>query len=570
MKKINMKYLLLLFPVLFLFLSIQYAVFNYSPVPFWDTWDGYMYDAIKTTNGDWKEFFSSHNEHRIVISRLLFFLNYYLLEGQFSVLVAINILMMAVSFLIFTCLSYKKLNEFNVYFICLSGCLLTFLSQGQNVWWEFQNQFFLAQVIPLISFVSFASAIDDNYALKNLKILYFSVFFAALSVFTMGNGFIVLLMMIFLLFLIKSRNREKIITAFLAAAAVIYIFTGKHIGKNSGTINFDMDGVINCISYFLNYFGSPFRHLVSFYGSGTSAATWISMFFGGVFVLLFLFYFWLFIKNKTAHGRYALVSLCFVAFLIFSSLLIALSRSAYGVEQASIERYTTPVLMGWVAMLLLMWPQKNKYKWFANSISVALMVIMVPYQTTKKDRVYHGIAGDTLMIATFLNINDPENLKLLSPRPSRVGQVINEMKNDAGFFTNSQRYIDMQKIFTLTYDLRDYMGGAQERECVMSSIRPRVLDGARYQSISGAWLKYIPYDGKRHFFLVYNEDMQKVGYLVLGRARTDVAKHFSDNEFNVGFSGYISEDALLNGKKLFFYNHETGFFCHKNVWIRHD
>jgi hypothetical protein len=47
----------------------------YSPVPFSDMWDGYLHFFMQVSDGDSGAWWRQHNEHRIVLARLLFWIN---------------------------------------------------------------------------------------------------------------------------------------------------------------------------------------------------------------------------------------------------------------------------------------------------------------------------------------------------------------------------------------------------------------------------------------------------------------------------------------------------------------
>jgi hypothetical protein len=66
------------------------GVVGYSPVPFWDMWDGTVLFLHNFLAGDWTALFSQHNEHRIVLTRLLFLVEYAVLDGSGRYLIAAN------------------------------------------------------------------------------------------------------------------------------------------------------------------------------------------------------------------------------------------------------------------------------------------------------------------------------------------------------------------------------------------------------------------------------------------------------------------------------------------------
>jgi hypothetical protein len=56
-----------------LVLAVIGAVRWYSPVPYWDMWDGYLiYYLFSVQSGIWAHVFAQANEHRVTLSHLLF------------------------------------------------------------------------------------------------------------------------------------------------------------------------------------------------------------------------------------------------------------------------------------------------------------------------------------------------------------------------------------------------------------------------------------------------------------------------------------------------------------------
>src|SRR4051794_19522892 len=76
--------------VLFWSLAIDGAVQNYSPVPFWDMWVGYLDFYNKVESSDWTIWWSQHNEHRIILARFLFWIDIKWFEGSSLFLVSLN------------------------------------------------------------------------------------------------------------------------------------------------------------------------------------------------------------------------------------------------------------------------------------------------------------------------------------------------------------------------------------------------------------------------------------------------------------------------------------------------
>ena len=48
------------------------GVRRYSPIPFGDMWNGTLGFFVRIQDGDYSAWWAQHNEHRIVLARILF------------------------------------------------------------------------------------------------------------------------------------------------------------------------------------------------------------------------------------------------------------------------------------------------------------------------------------------------------------------------------------------------------------------------------------------------------------------------------------------------------------------
>jgi len=547
-----MKRLLYLFPILSLWAVIEYVSRVYSPVPYFDTWDGGVVIIQKIMEGDWWYIFSPHNEHRIALTRILFVLDKNLFGSHFSFLVALNIFFALVSFVVFSWISFKWLKRNDIVFLCFLGCFITLLSQAENFRWEFQSQFFLAYVLPLMSFLFFSGALNEKMEVESNRNLYFSISLAFISLFSMGNGFLASLIILALVFYFKCNVRQRLIVVLVSGFSFVYTVLGA-VGNTGGAFNNGMEPVEIAL-FFLGYLGSPFYHLAKILG----ASLHISILFGALFVSLFVFCIVAGYRNRCLINKYSLILYCFLSYVFFTAGLTALSRFGGGLLQSTSERYTTPAVMGWIALLLLIYPVSKSVDRFLKLMLIALIMMMTSYQMREKDKIPPYITSrDAFMVSRFLGVTDRENMKILHPSPERIDFAVAQIKNETSFFTNSKSYRDMQMAFTRMYDFGDYPPAA---ECQINFDAVRVIPDSDYQYMNG-WFKYAPYDKNRHFFLVFNERYEKIGYMALGHSRQDVSDHFSDRKTNVGFQGYFAKEAMIVGEKLYFYSPETGFYC---------
>ncbi|MBC7488878.1 MAG: hypothetical protein H7240_01460, partial [Glaciimonas sp.] len=140
--------LFLLSSIIFVGLAIIGGIRAYSPIPFWDMWDGYLGFYVKVTSGDWSAWWAQHNEHRIVLARLFFWLDLAFFKGQGWFLIIVNYALQSMVCILFWVIWKETKGEKNNWLGFFLICWLFWWIQKNNLEWGFQSQFILAQLLP--------------------------------------------------------------------------------------------------------------------------------------------------------------------------------------------------------------------------------------------------------------------------------------------------------------------------------------------------------------------------------------------------------------------------------------
>lgn len=134
-----------------------------SPVPFWDQWDsealGLYLPWLEHTLG-WRDFFSAHNEHRIVLTRLAALTLFVAQDGwhTWSQLLLNGTLHATTFFLLFHALARDLTPRTLLIFSCGLALLATATAGWQNALWGFQTQFYFAQLFAAGAFLAMAGS----------------------------------------------------------------------------------------------------------------------------------------------------------------------------------------------------------------------------------------------------------------------------------------------------------------------------------------------------------------------------------------------------------------------------
>lgn len=341
--------------LLVVLLSMVGAWLLYSPVPFWDMWTGTLQFYMRAAGGDSAVWWSQHNEHRIFLARLLFWADLRWFGGVSAFLVVANFALVAAAafqfYLILRALSGGPEHAFGraVLQLITTAWLFQWM-QFDNLVWGFQSQFILAQLLPLCGLYMLARAATTSAVLDAHYIGGCAYGVASLG--TMANGVLALpLMFVFALFTRQARARQ-IILALLSVLGLYAYFHNYHAVAAHGALMVALKGnPLGFLQYVLLYLGSPFYYLFGAHHFGHVVAVLMGavLVLGALCCLAGLL-------TQMPKKPLPLAMLFFIAYIGSTAVGTAGGRLFLGVDQSLTSRYTTPALMAWAAMLVLVAP----------------------------------------------------------------------------------------------------------------------------------------------------------------------------------------------------------------------
>ncbi|MGE0410216.1 MAG: hypothetical protein AB7P23_13270, partial [Amphiplicatus sp.] len=325
---------------------------GHTPVPFWDMWDGYIgfYERLK--DGEAGLWFAQHNEHRIFLSRLLFFVDLEWFGGRGAFLLAVNLAFALLSAGLFRAFIRDEVGTqagpagAALAFVCLA---LSFSwTQQENLSWAFQSQFFLGQSLALLAFLLLHRATRASREEKPSTGLFaLACASGALAACALGNGVLALPLMAAQAIMMKARGRRIAILVLLAALVLFAYFHDYRSPAGHGTfLNSLFHEPLAVVAYALVYLGSPFINAFESLGKAPAAALSLLLIAGSAL------FFWRELARPLAStSRVALLG--FIAYVGATALATAGGRLAFGLDQAASSRYATPALMAWLSFLVL-------------------------------------------------------------------------------------------------------------------------------------------------------------------------------------------------------------------------
>jgi hypothetical protein len=204
-------------PVIALYLY-QFAMIRRCAVdvPYWDEWEYFAPGALP--NGlTWQWLFTFHNEHRIVLTKLMAWLNMKFFGLDFALQQMFNFalfgcLLAALYFLMTKVTGDDRFSYFPLFMIFLLSPL-----NYQNHLWAFQSQFHL---VLLFSVLALAAAFTERITLLSLSLFAMLVLLAMYS-FSAGPVFSLVFLVCFMVYIAAARLHSHITGALALASLAI-------------------------------------------------------------------------------------------------------------------------------------------------------------------------------------------------------------------------------------------------------------------------------------------------------------------------------------------------------------
>lgn len=520
----------MLAPLFFVVTTIIGAIRWFSPVPFWDMWDGTLQFYIERLQGDrWSPFFEQANEHRIVLSKILFWIDYRFFGGLSHFLITINIVLM---FALWATLFWaaRLLLDRRLSYLCgaLSGVLCFSWLQYENINWGYQSQFYLAYLLPLLALISMACWIREPNKLRFAITLSLGV----LSTVTMANGLFALPLLGVMLLVSGKNTRCRMGTLLLVMALTFaawsYHYQVPH--HPSATLG-------RMLGFLLLFLGGPFQFIFQEHH--------LTVVMGGVVICAGAYLALRWIIGERDPLFLALV--LFVVYVGAAAAAATLGRAYFGFGAALAGRYETPILLLYSTLLLVfshLYRNKTSTRAVVGALSVFTPILLFTPQMGAFSEQGPTTAHERLQIVLALDLgvkDDAEISKIYLVDHARL------RANDAIRYGLSVFALPSMRSARESIGKSPASLGLAPCQSFVDSVNAIATD-SRYVSVKG-WA----FDSKTqtipaNVFFVANGVV--TGVAVTGGDRPDVQQAFSKRAFRAGFDGYALNP---EGQKLAVY-----------------
>lgn len=533
-------------------LAVAGGVLNYSPVPFWDMWNGSVESVLRLNSGDLSVLWAQHNEHRIILSRILLWLDMELFAGRSVFLLLVNYVLVACGAIIFWRF-LVRLNSEQVpgRTIHLAAFVITawmyLWTQEENLTWGFQGQFFLAQLLPLFAFFALARAAGTGRAENG----WFAVACLAgvVSVGSMANGLLALPLLAIGALVLRYHISRIAVPATLAVICFAVYLHGYYRPSGHASLTGSLiHNPIGIIIYTCGYLGSPFYRVL---GTGLPAML-ISGGAGGMMVLLSALAAWRQLRGRVVDPDIVAL-LLFLAYVGGTAFLTAGGRISLGMESVGNGRYTTPAVMAWVALFciysrpmlaLFVRPGATRLAALALVLGSCIIVANFQRQALQPDvGVLHSRAVAAL--ALELGVQDDQYIESVYPDPAIALGIARQAADRNMSVFGMERYMDISSKIGHPAEL------PETPACTGHIDTTEPVEGADGVLRVHGWLFNDGTKRRADSVRLVNAEGKLVGYAIAGAPRPDLSTAIDTKAERAGFDGYALVSALGEPLKVY-------------------
>lgn len=528
--------------------TIYGVVRNYSPIPYMDQWDGVIGFWRMIQSGNYAAWWVQHNEHRIVMSRVLFWIDMKWFGGVNVFTIAMNVVLhlaiAGVFVLAYVRYAARRVSVSAIVGIALLACMAWM--QDDNLNWGFQSQFTLVYLFAMLSFLCYALSGARHGILRQTL----AFILATASMLSMANGLLSLpLLVVIGLVLAFSWWRLLLATMVTCIAWGVYFAGCQRPLLHADPLNGALHHLPGVLHYTLVFLGSPVAFLGSHIHLGTQACLVAAAAFGGLLVIAAAVMLLLLLRAR-AFSAYRTFLATTLAFVVLAAFLAGLGRFDLGIDTAASSRYTTPALIAWLSVFLI-YADMVEPRNFWRLVGLVAVTIMPLALWSQRDVAGYRSADyerDVAVIGVTMGVYDDAYLNSLYPKAGR-SKLLDDMA-----------YIQRDK---LSMYGRSWVAELGSLRFTPHDVNPALCRGAfdSVETISGGYRLRgwaVPAVPASTLLVVFTDSENKtVGYGVVGEARPDVQAAITGASWHAGWRGYVVHSAGTVGAYLY----TQGKFC---------
>jgi hypothetical protein len=376
--------------IVFVILCVAGIVTRYSPVPLGDDWTGYVGFNLDIIQGKTSAWLANDGEHRIVLPRLLLWLDFHFFGARFVFLIVTNVIMSIGIFVTLILYAREKIKDGALFVLSALSSVLAFS-------WMQAPSFYHGWTGVIVFLPILCSLLGFCWlyrATKNSLWFFPAALIGFVSIGTMGDGLCVLPIMTMMSALIGLGARRTVILAVLSLASFVLYFWGftypEETPPDPVTFTlFILTFLGSPLYYVVYYWLAGLLHLAAFvsghgslsvtnnyldYPASRMAGIIVAVVVGGVLVMVTTVITLRWLRSERTDTWQAAL-LAFIGFVFASAALAAISRAQFGFDYAVQERYTTGPMLAWQALAILFLARLDTRKVLR---ALTFLVVLVP------------------------------------------------------------------------------------------------------------------------------------------------------------------------------------------------
>jgi hypothetical protein len=320
---------LLIIPILFIGISINQLS---TTVPYMDQWELVpAFQKLDNNAFNAHDLFSQHNEHRIVVPKLIQLSLARITHWDIRAEIALNlsVALMSAVLLIRLIHKYSGIRDNKLLMCAKLVAVYWFLSpiQWENWAWGWQLEWFLSILFLLISI-----ELAMTYRIKKSSVLLAAVIGVnTLATFTMGGGILLWILSCLLVCKESIRSSVKGVGALLVAASANLLIYTHHLRPST---------LKSTPSEIIGNLGGVFELAVGYVGGVVGSHYQLAMVWGGLLIIVLLFWWTHIIKHKPKSEGWMVWGVL-QAYVCMSAAMAVWARLSLGPSAGLASRYTT-------------------------------------------------------------------------------------------------------------------------------------------------------------------------------------------------------------------------------------
>ena len=312
---------------------------------------------------DFHRLFAFHNEHRILTSRPLYFIDahYFAMSNDFLVTISYATLLAIASWFAWAAAGRLMFVALPIFVGHLGNGAVGKPLVG------FRNPIPTCQLVAIGGLGALASSLISQHVLHRYCLLVLACAFDFLCVFSLASGLFLAASAITLGVCLRRLNGTLLLfLAFHGVCALLYLRGFNTQDGNAGSFN-----AVSFTLFTLHFLGGAFRGWRGTTAYAGAILLSVSLTFGVIAI-------WRAWIARDPLSTVAAVAISLIPFVLLQAVAAAATRSSMGIMQAVVPRYATPAIFLLCALLLVGWvlaSEARRWRRLSQSALIACAII---------------------------------------------------------------------------------------------------------------------------------------------------------------------------------------------------